>query len=169
MRTALKVLFGLVLVGVAAVVMLVFALRSIAHNVHVQETGKDGQKTVHVSSPFGNVTLHENDQLDPERVGIPIYPGAVRSKNRGGVDVQYDAGDLHKNVTVAGASYTTDDDPEKVRDFYKQKFPTWQTKWSNGEYEIQSKENGALRTVGIKRENGVTRIGVASVGPPAAN
>ena len=170
MSTFLKVILGIALVVVAAIVMLVFAVRILSRNIRVQEAGNEGQKTVNIDTPFGHVTVHENDQLDPGKIGIPIYPGAVRSKEKGGVDFQYDAGDLHKDLTASGAGYFTDDDAAKVEDFYNQKFPSWNKRWSNnGEYEMESKEDGHFRVIGIKRENGHTRIGVASIGAPAAN
>ena len=169
MRTFGKIILGILIIGVGAVVMLVFAVRGVVKNVHVQESGESGQKTVNVDTPFGHVRVHENDQLDPALVGIPIYPGATRSKDKGGAEFQFDGGDVHKDFTVAGAVYYTGDSLEKVREFYREKFPDWNTKWENGEYRVETKADGHLRSVAIKREDDRTRIGVASVGPPASN
>lgn len=169
MNTFLKVILGIVIIGVASVVLLVFVLRGVARNVHVQETGAEGQKTVKVDTPFGNFKVHENDQLDPEHVGIPVYPGATRSKDRGGAQFQFDMGDLHKDYTVAGAVYYTGDSAEKVRDFYRQKFPSWKMKWLNDEYQIETHEDEGMKSVSVKQTDGHTRIAVASAGPPAAN
>ncbi len=169
MKTLGKVILGIVIVGVAAIILLAIAARGLMKNVRVQESGVDGQKTVNVDTPFGHVQVHENDQLDPERVGIPVYPGAVRSKDKGGAEFRFDAGDLHKDFTATGAAYYADDSLDKVRDFYRQRFPSWKESWVNGEYRLESKEDGQLRSLALKSEGGRTRIGLASVGPPAAN
>lgn len=170
MSTAVKVILAIgIAIGGAIVLLAIFGV-VIARHVHVRETGLSDQKTVHIDTPFGNVSVHENSHLDPELIGVPIYPGAKRTGDKGGADFEFDAGALHRNWTVAGATYVTDDPPDKVEDFYKQHFPAWNTTWANGDLKIEEKEgDGRFRTISVKRENGHTRIGVASAGPPASN
>jgi hypothetical protein len=169
MATFLKVILGIVIISVAAAVLLVIALREFAKTVHVQESGSEGQKTVNVETPFGHIQVHENDKFNPAAVGIPVYPGAVRTKENGGASFQFDAGDVHKDFTITGAKYITDDSPEKVRDFYEQKFPSWNLHSEHDGYNMERKEDGGFRAISIKREDGHTTIGVASGGPPASN
>ncbi len=169
MSTLLKVFLGIAIVVAGTIVMLVAAGFFFARNVHVRESGSGDKKTVNIETPFGHVTVHKDDQLDPTQLGIPIYPGASKGSDRGGADFEIDSGTLHKDVTAAGATYFTSDSPEKVRDFYREKFPSWNSKWNNDEFEIEAKGDGRLRSIGVKREGDRTRIAVASVGPPAAN
>jgi hypothetical protein len=169
MSTLAKVILGVVIVCVGSVVMLTVAGVFIARNVRVKEVATGKGKTVAIETPFGAMKVHENHALDPETAGIPIYPGAERDSDHGGAEFEIDAGDLHKDVTVSGASYWTNDDVDKVREFYRDKFPDWHQKWENGEFHIETKEDGRVRTIQIKRENGRTRIAVASIGPPAGN
>ncbi len=169
MSTALKVTLVIAIVVVGALAMMGVAGVFIARNIHVVETGSAGKKTVTVNTPLGRIRVHENDQLNPELVGIPIYPGATRSSDRGGADFQLDSGDLHKEMTIAGAAYITDDSEDKVRGFYEEKFPSWTRRDDHGEFHLEMKGDGRMRTIGIKSESGHTRIWVASVGPPASN
>ncbi len=170
MNTAVKVVIVIALIVVGTVAMLGVAGVLIARHIRVQETGTSDKKTVNIDTPFGHMSVHENKKLNPEQVGIPIYPGASRATDQGGADFQFDAGELHKDVTIAGAVYTTDDPPEKVRDFYSQKFPGWKHTWtSGGDFNIEAHVDGNIRSISIKRDSDHTRIAVASVGPPAAN
>ena len=38
--------------------------------------GKHGE-TVNLETPFGSVRVREDDKVDPKRLGVPVYPGAV--------------------------------------------------------------------------------------------
>ena len=169
MRTLLKVLGVIAIIVAGTAIMLTFAGFLVVRNIHVREMDSGKTKTVAIQTPFGEVKVHQNDGLNPEAAGIPIYPGAERSTDQGGAEFRIDAGSLHKDVTVSGATYYTEDEPEKVRAFYKDKFRGWNEKWENGEFKVESHQDGHIRTVQIKEVSGRTRIAVASIGPPAAN
>jgi hypothetical protein len=171
MPTIAKVLIGIAIVFVGTIVLLGLTGVYIARNMHVQESGTGDRKTVNIDTPFGHMTVHADNQLNPESVGIPIYPGASRSSktDKGGADVQIDAGGIHKDFTVAAAQYDTFDPPEKVEEFYEHKFPNWSRHWENGGWRIETNDNGKVRTIAVRREGDHTRIGVASLGAPASN
>ena len=137
--------------------------------IHVTETGQGDKKIVSIDTPMGHVTVHQNHHLDPESIGVPIYPGSVPSKKQEGADFQFDAGDLHRDWTVSAATYLTSDSPEKVESFYKEKFPSWNQKWANGNLHLDTRQNGQMRSISVTREGDQTRIGVASAGAPAGN
>lgn len=169
MPTIAKVLLTIGIVFAATILLLAVAGVFIARSIHVQESGGGDRKTVSIETPFGNMTVHGDKQLNPESVGIPLYPGAERSKDRGGADFQIDAGGLHKDVTVAVAVYNTGDAPERVEEFYQRKFPSWSTRWEREGWRIEDKEGPTIRTIAVKREGDHTRIAVASFGAPASN
>jgi hypothetical protein len=141
----------------------------IARSIHVHETGTGDKKTVSIDTPLGNVKVNASDRLDPQQVGIPLYPGSAKDSHRGGANVEVDSGNLHKDYSVSGADYYTPDPPEKVRDFYQRKLPDWTDKWQNTEFHMETKREGRIQSIVIKPENDGTHIGVASIGEPAAN
>lgn len=169
MSTLLKtlVIIGIVIAG--TVVMLGLATVFVVRNVHVHETESGDHKNVKLETPLGSIGIHENEGLDPEAVGIPIYPGAHRSSEKGGVDFQLDGRDAHKDFSVSAATYYSTEDPSKVREFYQHQFPDWKTHWDRDALNLEVKQGGRLRSVLIKPDGDGTRITVASVGPPASN
>jgi|SRR5277367_4898528 len=169
MNTLAKVLITIAVVVVGGIAILALSGLYLARHIRVQESGTGDKKTVNIDTPMGAITVHENKGLNPERVGIPIYPGATREDDHGGADFQIDAGNLHKDVTVTGATYYTDDAVDKVRDFYEQKFPDRRGLWKGGDFQIEVRDGLQKRFISIKREGDHTRIGLAAVGAPAAN
>ena len=180
MTTGLKITLTILIVVAGVVVMLGVAGLLIVRQIHVKETGAGNQKTVNVETPFGNVSVHPRKDLDPSSIGIPVYPGATRSDDRGGADFQFDAGDYHKEVDVAGAVYSTDDSVDKVREYYEQKFPDWKQAHGgsdvivngshyNGGWHLETHDGNRVRSISVNSSDGHTRIAVASLGPPASN
>lgn len=169
MRTLSKILIGLVLAAIAVAVLLAFTGVFIARTFHVTETGSGHAKTVVVNSPMGAMTIHARDALKPESIGIPVYPGATQDSDNGGADFELDSGDVHRDMSVHGASFSTSDSLEQVRDFYHQKFPSWNIKLENDSVKIETHEGFGIRVISMHRDGDRTRIGVASFGPSAAN
>ncbi len=169
MSTLLKtlVIIGVIIVG--SILMLTMGAIFVARNIHVHETESSDKKNVKIETPFGSVGIHENAGLDPETAGIPVYPGARRSGDKGGADFQLDGSDVHKDFSISAATYVSSDPPAKVREFYQRHFPDWKTHWEHDALNIEMKSNGRVRSVAIKPDGEGTRITVASVGPPASN
>jgi YD repeat-containing protein len=59
---------------------------------------------------------------------------------------------------------------EKVREFYHRELPHWiiSTK-RHGSVQMEYTEDGFKRIIAIHDQDGETRIGLASMGEPAAN
>jgi hypothetical protein len=169
MNTLLKTLIVIAVIIAGTVIMLTLGAVFIVRNIHVHETESSDKKNVRIETPLGSIGIHKNDGLDPETVGIPVYPGAQRSEDKGGVDFQLDGSDLHKDFSVSAATYYSSDAPGKVREFYQHQFPEWHTHWERDALNIEIKQGGRLRSVIIKPDGEGTRIAVASVGPPASN
>jgi hypothetical protein len=159
---------GFLIVGIAIVIAVVF----IARNVRVEhrETSKGG--SVSIQTPLGAIKVDARDSLNPESIGVPIYPGAERRKdNNGGVKFDFDSENgTRKNLTISAASYSTSDSADKVHDFYRSHLPNWTVSERNGRnLEFHFSEGGYKRIVAINERHGETRIGIVSFGEPGVN
>jgi hypothetical protein len=170
MQTPLKVALAVLIIIGGVIVMMSVAGYLFIRQIHVKETGAGDHKTVSVETPLGSMALEPRKDLDPSRVGIPVYPGATRTKDQGGAQVQFDSGDFHKEFEVAVGLYHTGDSFEKVRQYYEEKFPDWKHKSTDGEgWHIETHDGSRVRSVSVKSDDSGTRITVASAGPPASN
>ena len=120
------------------------------------------------------MSVQGHKRLDPESVGIPVYPKAYMDSKQdaAGASFEWDSkkdGEV-SGFTVVGAEYLTDDSPDKVLAFYKNKLGTWVvSSKSSGETQLEFTDGKWKRVVAIREENGRTHIGIASVGTPAGN
>jgi hypothetical protein len=96
--------------------VLLFALSACA--VH-EQTEAGGNKKVDIKTPFAEI--HVGTDIDAKDTGLAAYPGAKpkvgeeNDKHRANISV----GGEDFGLRVVAASYTTDDAPEKVIDFYR--------------------------------------------------
>jgi hypothetical protein len=144
----------------------------VAHNVRVAEG--TGRHEATVETPFGDVHVRESAVFDPTRVGLPVYPGAVRRHDRhklASVHVDFgDAGDMHRDFSVTAAEYRTYDSVDKVTEFYRHQLPHWMFSHErHGGMQLELNEGGYRKMVAIYEDDGETRIALASVGEPASN
>jgi hypothetical protein len=97
-------------------VALLFAFT--ACSVHEQKQA-DGNKKVDIQTPFAQI--HVGTDTDAKDVGLAAYPGAKpksendNDKHRANVSIGGEDFGIH----VVAASYTSDDPPERVIDFYR--------------------------------------------------
>jgi hypothetical protein len=143
----------------------------IARHVHVTASeGKHGG-AVSVETPFGSVQVREDSKMDPKRLGVPIYPGAVlRDDKHNLASVELNFGSENKDLAVVAGEYTTPDPIDKVREFYSGELPHWMvSEGSRGDVHFSFTEGGYKRMVILQSRGGLTRIGLAAVGTPAAN
>lgn len=142
----------------------------LARHVHVTASnGKHGNVTV--ETPFGSMHVREDSKLDPKRLGVPIYPGAVVSNDGHRLaTVELNFGSDDKQFAVVAGEYTTPDPIEKVREFYRSELPHWMvSEEHHGHVQFSFTEGGYKRIVVLKERGGETRIGLASVGSPPTN
>ncbi len=161
------ILIGLGILFVLAVVAAVGLGLFVAHNVKVTE--KPGNTVV--ETPFGSLHVREGEAAGHAVAGLPVYPGATRAADdRKRASVELDFGNDSRQFHLSVATYTTPDAVEKVAAFYRERLPSWKyTRGRRGHVKIESSEGGSKRIVAISEENGVTKIGLASVGEPASN
>jgi hypothetical protein len=157
------------MLGVLGVVALVATGVFVADHVHVMDNDARGETTV--ETPFGSVHVRDNARFDPERLGVPIYPGAVREEDSHKLaSFRFDFGDVHKAFAVSAASYRTPDSIDRVTDFYRDRLPHWLiSQKDNGGLQLSFTKHGYRRFVAICEDDGETRIALASVGAPASN
>ncbi|HVN06929.1 MAG TPA: hypothetical protein VMT86_21065 [Bryobacteraceae bacterium] len=163
------VMLTIVMVGALSIAALVATGFYIADNVRVTE--RDSHDEATIDTPFGSVHVRKRVRLDPDLLGLPIYPGAVRdhdSHNRASFDL--DIGDRHKSFAVAAADYRTRDSVDEVTDFYRQHLPHWLiSQRINGGLQLSLTKGGYKRMVAIFEDDGETHIALASMGEPASN
>jgi len=90
---------------------------------YVQTNKNAGGKNdnVDIRTPLGSMSVKTDSTAVAQRIGLPIYPGAVpeqkKADDSGSADVNMNFGPFH--LRVLAQSYTTPDDTDKVRAFYK--------------------------------------------------
>ena len=82
-----------------------------------QNTDKD--KNVDVRSPMGD--LHVGKDADAQKAGLPIYPGARTQRTEENDPVNLAISTDNFGMKLIVAKYETDDPPEKVLAFYREK------------------------------------------------
>lgn len=88
--------------------------------VHSHKDAKGDDKNVQIETPFGGVHVN-TDQTTAGELGLPVYPGAVLSKDEEhheSADVHLGFGDWQLSVKVV--SYEAPDTQDKVIAFYRQ-------------------------------------------------
>jgi hypothetical protein len=164
-----SILLIILVLGIMGIMALVSTSLYVAD--HVRVTDRDSRGVTTVETPFGSVRVRENERLNPEQLGMPIYPGAVREHNSHKLaSFHFDFGRHHKDFAVGAAAYRTSDSVERVTSFYRDKLPHWLiSQKDNGRVELSFTKGGYKRFVAICDDGDQTRIALASVGEPASN
>ncbi len=157
----------------AAIILCIIVLGGmyIATHVRVGESHSSTGHTVRVESPFGAMNVREQRKFDPETLGVPVYPGAVRESNGSpGASLEFELPDSDRSVSFVFAEYRTEDSAERVAAFYRGKLPHWiVTTKRDGSSHMEYRKGGYKRFVSIREEGDGTHVGLASVGEPAGN
>jgi hypothetical protein len=104
--------FGLLLT--AALVL----LPACSVNVKKEQNGQD--KQVDINTPLGGI--HVGKGVNPEEVGLPIYPGShLRQKDDDGDDksANVNISGFGYGLKVVALEYESNDSPTKIVDYYK--------------------------------------------------
>jgi hypothetical protein len=101
--------------ALAAIALLLLSACSI--NVRKDQNGQD--KQVDINSPVGNI--HVSKGVNPEDVGIAVYPGATLREEGNGDDksANVNLSSFGYGLRVVALEYESNDSPDKVVTFYK--------------------------------------------------
>jgi hypothetical protein len=91
-----------------------------ACNLKVKDEGTEGNKNVSISSALGNLKVR-TDEVNPADTGMTVYPGSKlkpkddkNSDNKANVDINTP----WFGLKVVALTYTTEETPEKVWNYY---------------------------------------------------
>jgi hypothetical protein len=154
---ALLVLALIVLVSGIAVWT---GLRFLSHNLSVQVKERlANQKDVAINTPVGSMEVHQN--VSEDNLDLPIYPGAVRVKNKDSATVDFGFGG-DAGVHIVAARFETTDSAEAVRTFYKEHLGSAVTKFTDpgltGKSSFEIKDKDLDKVVEIEAQGGKTVI-----------
>lgn len=163
------VIFGVILL---AAVGLGIAGYLFATRVNITtDRDEKGREAVSVETPFGRLRVDTGRPVDPDQMGIPIYPGATQVPGdvmNASVDLDLDFAD--KSLRVAAAELETPDPIDQVIEFYRDEAADFTfAQKSSGKVEFIWREGDLRKVVGIREHGGKTRISLASVGHPEAH
>jgi hypothetical protein len=159
------VLLILALIVVVSAVSVWVGLRFLSQTVHVHvDETKSGEKAVSVQTPVG--TFEAAKDVNEASLGLPIYPGAKRIRDKGSVSLNFDFPGA-EGVHVMVAKYETEDSLEKVRDFYKDRLGSEVTKFKQrseeGKTVFEIKRGGQEKVVALSPRGSGTVIELVRV------
>jgi hypothetical protein len=117
--------------NVLIAIVVVFALIGLAGcSIHEEKSGDHKDKKVEIKTPFGGLKV--NTEVDVKDTGLPVYPGA-RQVVRENHD-EHDSGSANVNIAVGdfalkvvAVKFESDDAPDKVLAFYRDKVKAYGT------------------------------------------
>jgi len=145
---AIAVGFGVIGIAAATYIAVKFA-----HHSRIEEKG--GRTSI--QTPLGSMQTSKDPAEIASRLGVPIYPGAKVADEGAMVNMP--------GAHVASGVFTTDDDPQKVFDFYRERLPQANVKRQNaGGGEIVLTSGHRVLTIKVRPEGSGSRIEIANVG-----
>jgi hypothetical protein len=104
-------------------------LKFLSQNTHMQVSdAAGGKKAFSLLTPIGSIDVHH--QVDPESLGLPIYPGATPVKDKDSANVNLGFGS-EASVRVLAAKFETTDTLENVKAFYRSRLGNAVTKFKD--------------------------------------
>lgn len=96
-------------------------------SIHEQKSADNKDKKVDIQTPFGNLKV--NNKVDVADTGLPIYPGARQVR---GEDHDENAANVNMSfggfsLKVVAVKFESDDSPQKILDFYRDKVKAYGT------------------------------------------
>jgi hypothetical protein len=129
-----------------------------ACSINVKDKNKDGQKTVDIKSPIGD--LHVDEQPDIRDAGLTVYPGAKPAPKENGEDKK----SANVNLSLPGfalkvvaAEFASDDSSDKVLAYYDKELQKYgkaiqcHGRWNGGDVNVNTdKKEGLSKPVSCK-------------------
>jgi hypothetical protein len=161
----LIVVLFLALIVVVAGLGIWTAAHIVSRNLHVQvEHGENGKKEVSIQTPIGSLAVHH--EVNEASLGLPIYPGATRVKDKDSATISIDIADEAK-VRVLAAKFETPDSYEKVRAFYRDQLGDQVTRYrekdAEGKTVFEIKHDKQQKVVALKSKGDQIEIELVRV------
>src|SRR5262249_55887592 len=130
-----------------------------------------GKGETRIETPLGRLRLKERGAVDPKALGMPVYPGAVRSDDaRKLASFELDFGDTRSEVMVTAAEFVTTDPLSQVESWYRERRPDALVRHDRKLHvALEWSQEGSKRVVLLRERGSRTHIVLASAGEPAAN
>ena len=159
------VLLVLALIVLVSGIAVWTGLRFLSHNLRLQVEERGGRnKEVSINTPVGSIEVHHD--VNEDNLGLPIYPGATRVKDKDSAAVTLGFGG-EANVQVLAAKFETSDSLEKVKAFYKEHLGTEVTKFtdhgSDGKTTFEIKTHELEKVVALEGGGSRTLIKLVRV------
>lgn len=109
-------------------VSLILASLVLANSACTVQKGKEGSKDkVDIQTPIG--ALKVDTAADAKDTGLSVYPGAKLHTKEGGKEsgANVNIASSMFGVKVVALEYTSDDTPDKIRDYYKKELARYGT------------------------------------------
>lgn len=137
-------------IAIIAVVIIGYGAYRLAQNVKVEQQGN----TTKVETPFGTVESQKNGSVEVARkMGVDVYPGAE--------PIEGNAVMKMGGKTIAAANFESEDDPQKVFEFYKERYPDARVVSQNDdEYHIMAGDEREAINIVIRTDGGKTQIAI---------
>jgi hypothetical protein len=137
----------------------------LSHNFRLQvEERGGGQKEVSINTPVGSIEVHH--EVDEDSLGLPLYPGAIRMKDKDSAAVNLGFGG-EAGVHVLVAKFETSDSLETVKGFYKEHLGGEVSKFtdqgSEGKTTFEIKAKNLEKVVALEAAGGKTLIQLVRV------
>jgi hypothetical protein len=147
------VLLILALIIVVCGVSIYTGVRFLSHTVKVDVARDEtGGKDVSIKTPVGNFEVSKNADVSEASLGLPIYPGAQRLKDKDAAGISMDfPGENRVRITVG--KFETPDDLEKVEKFYQDRIGSQVTKFTQ-----RDKDGRTVFEIKVKDEERVVAL-----------
>ena len=112
-------------------------------SIHTSDNERGNKnKDVDIKTPFGDLSVHK--QIDPKQIGLPLYPGAQLRTDKDESSANVEMSIPGFEMKVIAAKYVTDDDQDKVLDFYRKELKSMDSKMTEcrGEIDMDKERSG---------------------------
>jgi hypothetical protein len=113
--------------GVTTLTIALLLLSACSINVKKEKNGQD--KQVDISTPVGGI--HVSKGVNPEDVGVAVYPGATLKEKDNGEDksANVNLSSFGYGLRVVALEYESKDSPDKVVAYYKDQLKKYGNVW----------------------------------------
>ena len=151
LKIILIVIGSVILIGILATAAVTIFIGKKIHDAGVGVVEKDGEAKIKIGNV--NIETTKDEGKVAEDLGIDLYPGATMAQGAGAMQFG--------NMSATNAVFETDDSPEQVAAFYRERLPGAHYTAAQGNHTLVGREGKDMITVHIEQDGGKTRIALA--------